>query len=670
MLYQHIPLKSNSQTRVLVLQPAQEKSEVLVGSLRVCDLQKSLGFIIPSSPFEALSYVWGPPSAMHTLTLGTASLPITANCDAALRELRWPSKERHLWIDSVCIDQTDGGIQERNIQVAMMGDIYEAASDVLVWLGPSDEKTTALLRHFKRLYLIQDDFWEDLALTFAEDKWKTSQMWAVQEIIEDLLSRTWFERMWTLQELLLANHATVMCGTQSMSWDALCQALELIEASFPLSSKGTRNFVNCFYACSDFKEMLENIENSEADDGAKVLSRMVHHSRIRHATNPKDKIFALYGLSQKLKKPMPQPDYTQSIAEIYTKATVAIMQQDNSLWPLENLWSENRRGDLPSWVPDWSEDSRWSDDLNQDFGHIPLDYADRDIPSHWDGPTEPTAAIKISPDYNKLTLSGREIGVVDHVFDDSNRVQAQTEAIAASNETVEYELVMRKHGAETIKLFRRLCSRGSEGDQSEAQLCQLLLTNNPTQPETSFMSGLRALKCVFETEASEKNRRYIFTRARNKLMRATNQTRATNEMRATNRMSRDPQVLSYVESDVDAALDVIFGESDVDSHESWIEGDCDRSLFNSLISAASLYRLVRGLWIKRSIFTTDTELLGYAHGRVFKGDRVAMFVGADVPSVIRPCGGEFRIQGPAVVKARGSIVDVLQGSSLEEFVLL
>jgi hypothetical protein len=162
MLYRHIPLTSNSQTRILVLQPAQDKSEDLAGSLRVCDLQKSSGFIVPSSPFEALSYVWGPPSSTHTLTLGTASLPITANCDGALRELRWTLKERHLWIDSICIDQTDGSIQERNIQVAMMGDIYEAASDVLVWLGPSDEKTTALLRHFKRLYLIRDDFWEDV----------------------------------------------------------------------------------------------------------------------------------------------------------------------------------------------------------------------------------------------------------------------------------------------------------------------------------------------------------------------------------------------------------------------------------------------------------------------------------------------------------------------------
>lgn len=38
-----------------------------------------------------------------------------------------------LWIDAVCIDQTDH--REKSRQVAQMGDIYRDAERVLVWLG-------------------------------------------------------------------------------------------------------------------------------------------------------------------------------------------------------------------------------------------------------------------------------------------------------------------------------------------------------------------------------------------------------------------------------------------------------------------------------------------------------------------------------------------------------
>jgi hypothetical protein len=38
-----------------------------------------------------------------------------------------------LWIDGVCINQTD--ILERNRQVQLMGEIYSRASCVLIWLG-------------------------------------------------------------------------------------------------------------------------------------------------------------------------------------------------------------------------------------------------------------------------------------------------------------------------------------------------------------------------------------------------------------------------------------------------------------------------------------------------------------------------------------------------------
>jgi hypothetical protein len=68
------------------------------------------------------------------------SLLVTANCEAALRELRDPAETTKLWIDSICIDQRRDPVaeRERNIQVALMGEIYKCAESVVVWLGPSD----------------------------------------------------------------------------------------------------------------------------------------------------------------------------------------------------------------------------------------------------------------------------------------------------------------------------------------------------------------------------------------------------------------------------------------------------------------------------------------------------------------------------------------------------
>jgi hypothetical protein len=66
------------------------------------------------------------------------SLLVTANCEAALRELRDPSETTKLWIDSICVDQSRKAVKERNTQVALMGEIYKCAKRVVVWLGKSD----------------------------------------------------------------------------------------------------------------------------------------------------------------------------------------------------------------------------------------------------------------------------------------------------------------------------------------------------------------------------------------------------------------------------------------------------------------------------------------------------------------------------------------------------
>lgn len=95
--------------------------------------------------YDALSYTWGTPEDEETLLVGSsakevldaeaslATLQIRQNLAAALRYLRSPHTPRTLWIDAVCINQTD--LEERGSQVSRMGSIFKNASRVVVWLG-------------------------------------------------------------------------------------------------------------------------------------------------------------------------------------------------------------------------------------------------------------------------------------------------------------------------------------------------------------------------------------------------------------------------------------------------------------------------------------------------------------------------------------------------------
>ncbi|KAH8883497.1 heterokaryon incompatibility, partial [Thozetella sp. PMI_491] len=86
--------------------------------------------------YEALSYVWGPPNFSESISCHGVACKVTPNLLAALRRLRYTNKDRTLWVDAICIRQSD--IDERIQQVSRMGDIYSQASRVLVWLGDED----------------------------------------------------------------------------------------------------------------------------------------------------------------------------------------------------------------------------------------------------------------------------------------------------------------------------------------------------------------------------------------------------------------------------------------------------------------------------------------------------------------------------------------------------
>ncbi|KAH7071844.1 heterokaryon incompatibility protein-domain-containing protein [Paraphoma chrysanthemicola] len=100
--------------------------------------------------FTALSYVWGvdPPTPQHFLHCGELRIPVTKNCESALRHLRQSMGCLTIWVDAVCINQADD--VEKARQIPLMGDIYSSADPVYVWLGEATPGTDRAMRYLNQ----------------------------------------------------------------------------------------------------------------------------------------------------------------------------------------------------------------------------------------------------------------------------------------------------------------------------------------------------------------------------------------------------------------------------------------------------------------------------------------------------------------------------------------
>lgn len=191
--------------RVCVLSPGKPSDQISCHLITV-DLEDD-------PEFEALSYEWR--VLEHTkedIILGGSPYSIGGNLHYALMELRSQDTERRLWIDALCINQED--VTERGFQVGLMSRIYGQAQNVLVWLGPpSDDSDVAMslldvcAQHARHNYLpIKSP---------DEPDFDKSQPVALLNVLE----RTYWKRVWIIQEIMLARNIVLHCG----SWAVPCR---------------------------------------------------------------------------------------------------------------------------------------------------------------------------------------------------------------------------------------------------------------------------------------------------------------------------------------------------------------------------------------------------------------------------------------------------------------
>lgn len=238
-LRHQLPITGSSDlARILELSPLDTSASTVVlrGRLITIRLDQPPGY-------AAVSYVWGLPEYTHSITLNDSyTLPITEILFGALRELSLDEANAgglSLWIDQVCINQTDDS--EKTSQVHMMSRIFSQARLVIGWLSPANSDSNEamdLFRYFslnssepekatlgqalcRRLKLEWTTGQEDHSVNLFEYERNSAGLACV-----GLLYRPWFKRLWVIQELVLADKVQLRCRSATLSDSEFFRALK------------------------------------------------------------------------------------------------------------------------------------------------------------------------------------------------------------------------------------------------------------------------------------------------------------------------------------------------------------------------------------------------------------------------------------------------------------
>ncbi|RYP63003.1 hypothetical protein DL771_009488 [Monosporascus sp. 5C6A] len=243
--------------------------------------------------YEALSYVWGSSEKPQSLSTDKGYIPVTTNLHMALKRLRDCSLDRIVWVDAVCIDQ--GNTEERNHQVQSMAKIYAKACRVVVWL---EEATAASGQVHGEAITDSDRALEALRIAADGQPTKSIDSETNRQAILTLLQRSWFQRIWVLQEVAAARHVLIMCRSTEIEGFAFCSGLNVLKLASQNSAIQSRIRSAAFLIKSAiFRSKYATSRSDRFSLGIRPLGELVDMYHNREATDRRDKVYALLGMS-------------------------------------------------------------------------------------------------------------------------------------------------------------------------------------------------------------------------------------------------------------------------------------------------------------------------------------------------------------------------------------
>ncbi|CAN9211033.1 unnamed protein product [Alternaria alternata] len=305
--HEQLPLPSDEKSiRVLSIRPGV-KGTTIEASLFKIDLNDP-----DRAPYTTLSYTWGDAAIVNYVLVNGEKMGVGTNLFQALQDIRSPDESIVIWVDAICIDQTDN--IEKSHQVSHMGLVYRLRERVYIWLGsPGDSDLVrsnpfAVVEHFaaeKHLYELPGYHKDKSTNTWRLDT-NNAESISIWEGFGLVAKSPWWHRAWTVQEAVLPDQAVVICGSRCVA------------------------------------------------PGFKTFSEVSFAYMNRQCSNTLDKIYSLLGLPS-LSKIELCPDYTKEVSEVYVEAFCKMVEEaEMSPRCLLGDGFNSERFNLPSWVRDFS----------------------------------------------------------------------------------------------------------------------------------------------------------------------------------------------------------------------------------------------------------------------------------------------------------------------------
>lgn len=307
-------------------------------------------------PFETISYTWGARKDVKPLILNGRCFEVYERVYEIVHDRASYLMTRHIWIDSICINQSDDN--EKSSQVQLMRKIYGSSYHTVVWLGHADDANDAIgfLAHLRRR-MDFDDPDARAALSLMNLNIENPSWPALNRLIK----HDYWARCWVIQEIAVSKKVIVSYGGELISWDYFSSLMQVIFNSDP----------NSVWHIS--KIYWRSQEPPPMDAGIQVASLGLVRERVHSnqsmelfdilifsinstATDARDNVFAVQGLSTAVDSGDIMPDYKSTIERPFLKTAEYLLKGEcpSRILHLSGIGFHRNAEVKTSWVPDWS----------------------------------------------------------------------------------------------------------------------------------------------------------------------------------------------------------------------------------------------------------------------------------------------------------------------------